>query len=158
MVSHDAESIEVYLIFLYCVLKRFDEVFFVLIFRKYMFPSVAPRYDVIYRSFILYPQRSCHEMHYKEPALVCQASRADPFCSFLRTLKKNIDSNYPVIVLVDYGISLYQVNHFMVGLGYNEHGVIVNSGRNKHKFISEKDFTKVWEKTNYWTLLIKPNQ
>ncbi len=70
-------------------------------------------------------------------------------------LKKNIDSNYPVIILVDYGISLYQVNHFMVGLGYNEHGVIVNSGRNKHKFISEKDFTKVWEKTNYWTLLIK---
>ena len=70
-------------------------------------------------------------------------------------LKKNIDSNYPVIVLVDYGISLYQVNHFMVGIGYNEHGVIVNSGRNKHKFISEKDFTKVWKKTNYWTLLIK---
>jgi ABC-type bacteriocin/lantibiotic exporter with double-glycine peptidase domain len=71
-------------------------------------------------------------------------------------LKKNIDSNYPVIVLVDYGISLYQVNHFMVVLGYNEHGVIVNSGRSKHKFISDEDFTKVWKKTNYWTLLINP--
>lgn len=72
-------------------------------------------------------------------------------------LRKNIDSNCPVIVLVDYGISLYQVNHFMVVLGYNEYGVIVNSGRSKHKFISKEDFAKVWKKTNYWTLLIKPN-
>lgn len=70
-------------------------------------------------------------------------------------LKKNIDSNYPIIVLVDYGISLYQANHFMVAVGYNENGVIVNSGRNKHKFISEKEFMKAWKKTKYWTLLIK---
>ena len=71
-------------------------------------------------------------------------------------LKKNIDSDYPIIVLVDYGISLYQANHFMVVVGYNEHGVIVNSGKNKHEFISEKDFMKAWGKTKFWTLLIKP--
>jgi ABC-type bacteriocin/lantibiotic exporter with double-glycine peptidase domain len=71
-------------------------------------------------------------------------------------LKKNIDANYPIIVLVDYGFSLYQANHFMVAVGYNKHGVIVNSGRNKNKFISEKDFMKAWEKTKFWTLLIKP--
>jgi hypothetical protein len=71
-------------------------------------------------------------------------------------LKKNIDSDYPIIVLVDYGISLYQANHFMVVVGYNEHGVIVNSGKNKHEFISEKDFMKAWRKTKFWTLLIKP--
>ena len=71
-------------------------------------------------------------------------------------LKKNIDSGYPIIVLVDYGISLYQVNHFMVVIGYNEHGVIVNSEKENGKFIPEEDFTKSWEKTKYWTLLIKP--
>jgi len=49
-----------------------------------MFPSVAPRYDVIYGAFILYPQRSCHVVHYKKQWLVCQASRADPFFA-LRT-------------------------------------------------------------------------
>lgn len=73
----------------------------------------------------------------------------------LDDLKNNIDSGNPVIVLVDYGFSLYKKNHFMVIVGYNEHGIIANSGRNKEKFISEEDFLKSWEKTNYWTLLIK---
>lgn len=73
----------------------------------------------------------------------------------LDDLKNNIDSGNPVIVLVDYGFSLYEKNHFMVIVGYNEHGVIVNSGRNKEKFINEEDFLKTWGKTNYWTLLIK---
>ena len=73
----------------------------------------------------------------------------------IEDLKKNIESGYPLIVLVDYGFSLYQVNHFMVVVGYNENGVIVNSGRDKGKFISEKDFIKAWERTKYWTLLIK---
>jgi ABC-type bacteriocin/lantibiotic exporter with double-glycine peptidase domain len=74
----------------------------------------------------------------------------------MEDLKKNIDSGFPVIVLVDYGFSVYQVNHFMVIVGYNEYGVIVNSGRNKEKFIPEEKFMKTWERTDYWTLLIKP--
>lgn len=73
----------------------------------------------------------------------------------MEDLKKNIDSGFPVIVLVDYGISLYQVNHFMVVTGYNEHGVIANSGKDQNKFIAEKDFLKVWKRTDYWNLLIK---
>jgi predicted double-glycine peptidase len=74
----------------------------------------------------------------------------------MNDLKKNMESGYPVIVLVDYGISLYQANHFMVVVGYNEHGLIVNSGKDKGKFISAEDFLKAWKKTDYWTLLIKP--
>jgi ABC-type bacteriocin/lantibiotic exporter with double-glycine peptidase domain len=74
----------------------------------------------------------------------------------IEDLKKNVESGYPLVVLVDYGFSLYQVNHFMVVVGYNENGVIVNSGRDKGKFISEKYFIKAWERTKYWTLLIKP--
>ena len=71
-------------------------------------------------------------------------------------LRKNIDSGHPIIVLVDYGFSFIQANHFMVVIGYNEHGVIVNSGKDKDKFISEKDFLNIWKKTKFWTLLIKP--
>jgi len=74
----------------------------------------------------------------------------------IEDLKKNIDLGYPVLVLVDYGFSLYQANHFMVVVGYNEHGVIVNSGKKKELFISEEDFLKAWGKANYWTLLINP--
>jgi ABC-type bacteriocin/lantibiotic exporter with double-glycine peptidase domain len=73
----------------------------------------------------------------------------------MEDLKKNIESGYPVIVLVDYGFYLYQVNHFMVVVGYNEHGVTVNSGKNKNKFIPEESFIKTWGRTKYWTLLIK---
>jgi ABC-type bacteriocin/lantibiotic exporter with double-glycine peptidase domain len=69
-------------------------------------------------------------------------------------LRKNIDRGYPLIMLVDYGFSLYQVNHFMVVVGYNAHGVIVNSGRNREKYLPWKDFLKTWEKTHFWTLLI----
>ncbi len=76
----------------------------------------------------------------------------------IQDLRKNIDVGYPIIVLVDQGFSFYQANHFMVVIGYNEDGVIVNSGKDKEKFISEKDFLHSWRKTNFWTLLIRPNE
>jgi predicted double-glycine peptidase len=76
----------------------------------------------------------------------------------IKDLRDNIDSGYPVIVLVDYGFWVYQQNHFIVVIGYNDDGVVVNSGKEKEKFISEKDFLKSWEKTNFWTLLIKPDE
>jgi predicted double-glycine peptidase len=75
-----------------------------------------------------------------------------------RDVRKNVDSGHPIIVLVGYGFSLIQKNHFMVIIGYNDHGFIVNSGKNKKKFISEMDFLTSWEKTKFWTLLIKPDE
>jgi predicted double-glycine peptidase len=81
---------------------------------------------------------------------------ATQYTGSMEDLKKEINSGYPIIVLVDYGFSVYQVNHFMVIIGYNEYGVIVNSGRDKEKFIPEEKFMKTWKRTNYWTLLIKP--
>ncbi len=83
--------------------------------------------------------------------------KANQYEGSMEDIRKNIDSGYPVIVLVDLGFSFYQVNHFMVVTGYNERGIIVNSGKDKNKFISEKDFMRSWEKTNLWTLLIKAN-
>jgi ABC-type bacteriocin/lantibiotic exporter with double-glycine peptidase domain len=73
-------------------------------------------------------------------------------------LKRNIDAGNPLIVLVDYGFSLYQLNHFMVIAGYSGHGVIVNSGKNKEQFIQWKEFLRVWEKAGFWTLLIEPGK
>ena len=73
-------------------------------------------------------------------------------------VRKNVASGHPIIVLVGYGFSLIQKNHFMVIIGYNDHGVIVNSGKDNNKFIPEKDFLESWERTKFWTLLIKPNE
>jgi predicted double-glycine peptidase len=80
---------------------------------------------------------------------------AEQYRGSIEDIKRNISSGYPVIVLVDYGGALYQMNHFMVVVGYNEHGILANSGVDKEKFILEKDFLKIWEKTNYWMLLIR---
>jgi len=70
-------------------------------------------------------------------------------------LRNYLDSGYPLIVLVDYGISLFQMNHFMVVTGYRNSSVIVHSGRFQNKLIPEKDFLASWKKTDYWSLLIK---
>lgn len=80
---------------------------------------------------------------------------ADQYRGDKEDLKKYIDAGMPVIVLVDYGFSLYQANHFMVIVGYNDQGVVVDSGRKKNLFILWNDFLKTWKKTNFWTLLIK---
>jgi len=69
-------------------------------------------------------------------------------------LREKINAGSPLIVLVDFGFSIIQINHFMVIVGYNERGVIANSGRDKMKFIPAEDFLKSWEKTKFWTLLV----
>ena len=82
--------------------------------------------------------------------------KANGYKGNLLNIKEKIDSGYPIIVLVDLGFWIYQQNHFMVVTGYDESGVIVNSGKEGQKFIASKDFLKSWRRTNFWTLLITP--
>jgi ABC-type bacteriocin/lantibiotic exporter with double-glycine peptidase domain len=74
----------------------------------------------------------------------------------IEEIKRNIDLGHPAIVLVDYGFWVYQQNHFMVVVGYNENGILVNSGKEHLKFISFKRFLKSWKRTEFWTMLIQP--
>jgi predicted double-glycine peptidase len=80
---------------------------------------------------------------------------AEQFKGSMGAVRNSVDSGHPLIVLVDYGISLFQMNHFMVVTGYSNRGVIVHSGRFQNKFLPEKDFLAAWKKTDYWSLLIK---
>jgi len=73
----------------------------------------------------------------------------------LDILKKHLDSYWPLIVLVDYGIYPVQINHFLVIVGYSDDGFIVNSDDKREQFVSKGNFMKIWEKTDYWTLLIR---
>jgi ABC-type bacteriocin/lantibiotic exporter with double-glycine peptidase domain len=91
---------------------------------------------------VLYPQR--------------KGLGAEQYSGGLDDLRKKIDAGLPLIVLVDKGFSVLEVAHFMVIVGYDGEGVIANSGGNRGEFISEKDFLRMWKRTNYWTLLIKP--
>ncbi len=90
---------------------------------------------------VIYPQR--------------KGMLAEQYSGGMDDLRKSIDAGYPLVVLVDYGFWVLQSNHFMVIIGYNERGVIANSGKEKAVFIAEKDFLKTWERTKFWTLLIK---
>jgi ABC-type bacteriocin/lantibiotic exporter with double-glycine peptidase domain len=82
--------------------------------------------------------------------------KANSYEGNLEDVRGNIDSGRPLIVLVDYGFWVYQKNHFMVVVGYDENGIIANSGREQHQRIAQKDFLKVWERTKFWTLRITP--
>jgi predicted double-glycine peptidase len=82
--------------------------------------------------------------------------RASQYKGGLDDLREQIDAGRPLIVLVDYGFSVIRADHFMVVVGYNNEGVMVNSGRREGEFIARDDFVKAWEKTGYWTLLVQP--
>ena len=73
----------------------------------------------------------------------------------LDDLKSKIRTGYPLIVLVDYGFLAYHKKHFMVVIGYDADGLIVNSGKSEKLYVSNEDFLKPWRRTNNWTLWIK---
>jgi len=82
--------------------------------------------------------------------------KANQYRGSLEDLKRNIDSNQPLVVLVDEGFWVYQKDHYMVVVGYEEGGLIVNSGKERHQLISLGRFQRGWERTNFWTLRITP--
>jgi len=82
--------------------------------------------------------------------------KAEKYRGTFEDLQGQINSRRPVIVLIDQGFWVYQSHHFMVVVGYDEGGIIVNSGKEERKFISRDSFSKTWEKTKFWTLRITP--
>lgn len=82
--------------------------------------------------------------------------RAFQYVGQWEDLRQNVDSGYPIIVLVDEGFWVYQKGHFMVVVGYDEGHVIVNSGKEERKSIPRLPFLKSWERTKFWTLRILP--
>ena len=82
--------------------------------------------------------------------------QADQYKSSFQDIQSKINAGYPLVVMVDYGFWIIQRNHFMVVVGYNEEGVIVNSGKAQLKFIPLEDFLRSWKRTGFWSLLITP--
>ncbi|MEC4684362.1 MAG: C39 family peptidase [Nitrospirota bacterium] len=71
-------------------------------------------------------------------------------------IRDKIQKGYPLIVLVDFGFYVIEKNHFMVIVGYNNDGIFAHSGKEKEKFFTYSELQRIWGKTDYWTLLIKP--
>lgn len=82
---------------------------------------------------------------------------ARQYAGSLPDLRRNIDASRPLLVLVDHGFWVYERAHFMVVVGYDdEKGLIVNSGREQHKYIPLDRFMNTWKRTKFWTLLLTP--
>ena len=75
----------------------------------------------------------------------------------IKEIRRAVDDGMPVIILVDYGFAIYERNHFMVVTGYGPNFVIVNSGRRENEIIPNSDLGKIWKRTGYWSLIIKPS-
>ncbi len=70
-------------------------------------------------------------------------------------LTKLIEAGYPILVFVDLGLLFIQANHFMVAVGYDKDGIIVNSGKERKKKVKKRKFIRAWKKNDFWMLLIK---
>lgn len=86
-----------------------------------------------------------------------QGFEARQYAGTVADLRRNVDRGVPSIIFVDYGLSLYEVNHFMVVTGYGKDGFIINSGKRENQFIPERELEKIWQKNGYWTLVLKPS-
>lgn len=82
--------------------------------------------------------------------------KAHHYKGSLEDIRTNIDSGHPLVVLVDYGFWIYQDNHFMVIVGYDDGRIIANSGKHRLRSMPLKSFLRSWERTRFWTLLITP--
>ncbi|HEY3198508.1 MAG TPA: C39 family peptidase [Nitrospirales bacterium] len=76
------------------------------------------------------------------------------------SLERHVSRNRPVIAFLNYGIQQVPVGHFLVvvGLDPDDRSVITYSGLNKDERIPFERFKAAWAKTNYWSLLIEPNE
>ena len=75
-------------------------------------------------------------------------------------LERHVSLNRPVIAFVNFGLQQVPMGHFLVvvGLDPNDKSVITYSGLNKDERIPYEGFKAAWEKTDYWSLLIEPNE
>jgi len=74
----------------------------------------------------------------------------------IEELKGNIDANVPIIILVDYGRGFFQQNHYIIVKGYTRDGIILNSGGRENLVIRNESLLKIWKKTSFWMLVVKP--
>jgi predicted double-glycine peptidase len=81
---------------------------------------------------------------------------AEWYTGDVQDLRENIDNNRPLVVMVDLGLGPVQKPHYLVVVGYDPKGVIVNSGAHQHKMVPWNRFQYQWNRSESWTLRIHP--
>lgn len=76
----------------------------------------------------------------------------------LPQVKKELDDGHPVVAFVNLGYRFIPVGHYVVITGYDdsEQGVYVHTGAKRNAFMPYRRFLRQWDKTERWTLLVRP--
>lgn len=84
--------------------------------------------------------------------------RAEMIRGDIERLKSEILKGRPVIAFINLGFRWLPRWHYVVVFGYDDRReeLITHSGRERIKRFSYKRFIKMWEKTDYWALIITP--
>lgn len=74
------------------------------------------------------------------------------------SLLAEISAGNPVIVLVNLGFFWYPKWHYAVAIGFDQGlgEVILHSGVNPNEHLSSRVFLNIWERGEYWGLLVLP--
>lgn len=77
----------------------------------------------------------------------------------LPRVKKELAAGRPVIAFVNRGFRLLPIGHYLVLTGYDDRrgGFYANSGSRKDAFFGYETFSRQWERTGQWALLITPS-
>lgn len=67
-----------------------------------------------------------------------------------------VDAGVPLIVMIDLGFANLRKYHYMVVIGYDQEGVIVNSGKVAEKLMRWDRFLPLWQRAKCWTLRVEP--
>lgn len=69
-----------------------------------------------------------------------------------------VDSGRPLLVMVDEGLGGIRIFHYMVVVGYEPEGVLVNSGRRREQRIPWATFLSGWRGADSWAMLVDPKE
>jgi len=75
----------------------------------------------------------------------------------LDILRSELSAGRPVLAMLNTGFSAVPVDHYVIVTGLDDRrgGVIMHSAGKQNQYMSNKKFLKQWEKTDYWTLLMR---
>lgn len=96
-----------------------------------------------------------------QPAMIAAARRHGRVAYILgeqESLARTLEDGYPVVVLLNLGLSFYPVWHYAVVIGYDkvEGQYILHSGKKPYKRYSIRQMDALWGRSEYWGMLVLP--
>lgn len=82
--------------------------------------------------------------------------KADGSNGSLDLLRTELMAGRPVLAYLDKGFSFYPIGHYVVVTGFDDakQGVYMHSAGHENEFASYRKFSKQWDRTDRWLLLV----